>query len=154
MVEERGYIVRVAGERAEIEFIRQTTCGSCEARSACGGGVLGSLFGRRQHRVWLENQVAGSPGDQVVVGIEERDFVTTSLVAYLIPLLTLFLGAIAADALWPSNVQGEIPAVLGGITGFGLGVFALRSWQDNPARSQTLRILRKEPITAPVVELS
>ena len=145
MVEQQGIVVRLRDELAEVEFIRQTACGGCSAQSACGTGILGSMLGRRRHRIWLANPVDAVPGDEVVVGMREGAFVATSLIAYLLPLAALFAGALAAQALWSPRSGSELPAVLGAIAGFALGLFGVRGGSARDAVPGDFRILRKEP---------
>ena len=145
MVEEQGEVVRVAGSRAEVAFVRQAACGSCSAKTACGSGVLGEWFGRRRHRVWIENTIEAEAGDRVVVGIREGEFVATSLMAYLLPLLTLFAGAMVAESFLAGAAETELPAILGGMTGLAVGLYALRRWMASAGAARNLRILRKEP---------
>lgn len=154
MVEERGHIVRLVGHQVEIEFIRETACGTCKAKTTCGTGVLGAFFGRRQHRVLLDNSVDAAPGEWVVVGVDESDFVAASMMIYLVPLLTLFAGALVADVLWgrASGSGSEMPVVLGAVAGFVLGMMGLKRWAVTGSRS--LRILRKEPNTGTEVRLT
>lgn len=154
MVEERGVVVRVEGSRAEVAFVRQAACGSCSAKTACGSGVLGELFGRRRHRVWMENTIEAEAGDHVVVGIREGEFVATSLMAYLLPLLTLFAGAMVAESYLAGTAETELPTVLGGMAGLVLGLYALRRWMGSAGAARNLRILRKEPNVVAAVSIS
>jgi sigma-E factor negative regulatory protein RseC len=153
VVEERGVVVRVAGSRAEVEFVRQAACGSCSAKTACGSGVLGELFGRKRHRVWIDNTVNAATGDHVVVGIREGEFVATSLMAYLLPLLTLFAGALAAESVLGGAGGTELPVVLGAMTGLALGLYALRRWMASAGEARNLKILRKEPNVVAAVSI-
>lgn len=146
-------VVRVAGKRAEVEFVRQAACGSCSAKTACGSGVLGQLFGRRRHRVWIASAIEAKAGDHVVVGIREGEFVATSLMAYLLPLLTLFAGAMVAESFSAGTTETELPVIFGGMAGLALGLYALRRWMASAGAARNLHILRKEPKVVAAVSI-
>jgi sigma-E factor negative regulatory protein RseC len=79
-------------------------------------------------------------GEQVMVGIEESALVRGSLAVYILPLLTMLVAALVAQALWSG--AGELPVVLAGLLGLGggLGLLALYT-----------RRIRRDPRFQPVV---
>lgn len=121
MIEEDAVVVATEGEVAWLETERKSTCGSCAVRKGCGTGVLANVVGRKLTRVVALNPVGAHAGDRVIVGIDERSLVRGSLAVYALPLLTLFVGALAGEALW-----GEPGAMAGGVAGLVAGLAWLR----------------------------
>ena len=124
MIKETGRVVAIEHDCLWVETIRQSTCNSCSAQKGCGHGMLNKVApGRLNHmRVLLRDQPAShfAIDDQVDVSIPEQVLVTGAMLVYLLPLITLLLGTILASQVW----QGDLPAFLGAVAGFivGLGV--------------------------------
>ncbi|GAB4300539.1 MAG: hypothetical protein Kow0096_20660 [Thiohalomonadaceae bacterium] len=153
MIEERGRVVRTAGESAWVQTARRSSCGGCSARSGCGTGALAGLFGARLHEVEVLNPIGARPGEDVIVGIGESLLVRGSVTLYLVPLLALVAGALLAERLAPQlGLTGsELPAILGGLAGLAAGFFWLR-WRHRRWSGDTTYkavILRRavQPVT-------
>ena len=154
MAETIGRVVDVASGFALVEIPRQTACGHCDARGSCGTGVLGKWLGRRALRVSLPNALNAMPGDAVVVAVPEGDVLALSVKAYLLPLAGLFLGGLGGDFLaralgWTS----ELPTIAAAALGLAAGLYLLGTTLAGRA-GDGMKLLRKEPTSAPVVTLS
>lgn len=154
MIEENGRVIRTQGELAWVETSRSSSCGSCSARGACGTGVLANVLGARVHQVEVLNPIAAEVGDEVVVGISESTLVRGSALLYLLPLLTLFGGAVLASVMaeqWMLE-WGELPAVLGGLTGLWAGFYALQQYTRKQSGSacQATLLRRRAGLSRPV----
>lgn len=128
MIEETGEVVEIEGDFAWIESERSTTCGGCAARKGCGTSVIAKVLGSRRVRLRVLNRINASVGDPVVIGIPESGLLRGSLAVYAVPLLALFGGALAGNALGGllfSSVS-ELAAIAGGIAGFGAGLAWLK----------------------------
>ncbi len=126
MIEESARVVAVEDGFALLETERKSACQSCAARKGCGTGALAKVVGRRFNRVRALNPIGARVGDCVVVGIAEEALVRGSLVLYLVPLLGMLGGAMAAEAL----LDGEGWTILGAIAGMA-GAFL---WARRHAR--------------------
>ena len=101
MITEQARVVDVTDSgRIELEVERQTACGKCEVQGACGVGALGRLLGVRKPRLSLPGNDLVKKGDIVTIGIPEGALVRTSLLIYLVPLLTLLLSAVFGDIVF------------------------------------------------------
>jgi len=152
MLEESGQVVRTAGELAWVQTARQSSCGGCASRSGCGTGALAGVFGARAHEVEALNPVGAQPGDKVIIGIAESVLVGGSALLYLLPLLSLLVGALLGDSLVPllAPNTGELPALFGGLVGMLAG-FAVLRWHARRSRAEGLHkavILRREQASA------
>jgi sigma-E factor negative regulatory protein RseC len=144
MIEESARVIRLEGEYAWVETQRKSVCGSCSANKGCGTSVLGKVLGQRRSYVRVLNPVEAKLGEEVVVGLGERAFVTGSLAVYAIPLLALLLGAIAGDWLAGLYQWSDIAAVAGGLGGLAAGfvwlwLFARRVGGDSRYQPVILR---------------
>jgi len=150
MIEERGIVRRVEGERVEIEVQRRSACGGCNSAGTCGTSVLSGLFGRRTLRLWLPNKFDARPGDTLVVGMRDEALPRLSVRIYLWPLLALLLGGGAGDSfarvLGASSATGEALSILGALLGLGAALAYQRFASGMALRDPNLLVvLRKEP---------
>lgn len=145
MIEETGRVVAVEEGAVWVETIRQASCQSCSARSGCGHSALAKL-GRSVHiRAGATQPYA--VGDDVVIGVPETVVVSSSLLAYLMPLLIALGFALVADHL--SGSDGW--AALAGAAGLATGFMALRwhfSRNQHDQRYQPV-VLRRAALTVP-----
>ena len=123
MIEETATVTASEGGFAQVETQRETACGGCSAKSACGTSALAKLFANRRASVRVLNPIGARPGEQVIVGLDESALTRVSFVFYIIPLLSLFL--FAAGGEWLSGYLGfaatELSAIFGGLLGLSLG---------------------------------
>lgn len=119
MLEERARILSVEAHSVWVEANRQQGCAKCDAGQGCGGGMLNKLVRRKSSRLEVRCDLAGiQPGDSVVVGFDERALLHTSFMAYLLPLLGLFSGALLAERLLQAN---DLIVALAGLLGLVAG---------------------------------
>ncbi len=133
MITEPGTVARVSADFIWVRCEAQQACQRCAEGRGCGGGLLGRLLGDRLRlvrvpRADLDLQV----GEGVVVALGESAVVRAAVVMYLVPLLTLFLGAVALHGLAGG---GDLWAIAGGIAGLVVGLayarrFGLRHAAD------------------------
>lgn len=135
MTVERARVVAIEATTAEgvaalwVEVFQASSCGQCAARSGCGQGALNRWFGRRgSHRLRVLCEVGQADllvvGQWVEIGLAEGVLLQASLAAYLLPLLGLIGFAAAFNTRWP----GDAAALLGGLLGFFVGLYALRHY--------------------------
>ena len=99
MVEEKGVVVSLNGQMANVAPLTQTGCQSCSSSGACGTSLLSPLFAKKKRMLAAENTINAKPGDQVVIGLNRTALVLASLMVYLLPLIMLVTGAITGTAL-------------------------------------------------------
>ncbi len=124
MLIENGKVVAVEQEHLWVETIQKSTCGSCEAESGCGQGLMARFFlGSRYLKVFLEGRSPDvyAPGDAISIGIPEGVVVKISFLAYLIPLTSMLIG------ITIGHLQGgDLYAAAGALVGLGFGAWAVR----------------------------
>ncbi len=151
MLEERARVLVTEGDLARLEVERPSSCGGCGASGGCGTALLGKWLTRHRLRVRALNPIGARPGDWVVVGLADEVLTQASLVAYLLPLVGLILGAAVGQAF-----GGEPLAILGGGAGLAAGLmavgrFAERRGQDPAYQAVILRRVSDLPQRVPFV---
>lgn len=135
MLTETGRVVALEADGLWVETIRKSTCGTCAVRKGCGHGLLNRMAdGKRGYiRVLPGDQCLDDirVNDQVLVGIPEEVILRGSFVAYVLPLLGMLMGALAA-ASWLEE-HADLSALMGAIAGLGLG-FLLVRWHGSRHR--------------------
>lgn len=126
MICETGRVVAVEPSYLVVETIRQSTCSSCSAQKGCGTGLLNKIGAGKAHHLTVARgkfeQTAIAIGDQVDISVPELMVVVGAAVVYLLPLLTLMVGMVAAEAVFVT----EVAAALGAVGGLFVGVFLVR----------------------------
>ena len=153
MLTETGRVVGIEPDGIWVETIRRSTCGTCSAQKGCGHGLLNRISeGKRGY-------VRALPGDQsvedykvddqVLISIPEEVILRGSFIAYILPLLSMLAGAMAASHFLAG--QQDVLSVAGAVGGLAVG-FTLVRWhgiyhrQDPEFQPVLLRI------DSPVVE--
>ncbi len=121
-------VLRVDGDHAVVELTGRSGCGRCHETGGCGGStVIGQMFGPRPKAFRIPNGIGAKPGDAVSVELGEGSLLRVALMAYLLPVLLLVLGAFTSMALFPA--AADLAAAVGGAIGFGLAVLAVARFQ-------------------------
>ncbi len=116
----QGTVVKVEGERVWVETVRQSGCGGCAAKGACGTSVLDTLFSARSAPIELHYAGDVQVGDRVVLSLSERALLRQSLWAYGAPLVGFFIGALVFQPI------SELAGVLGAAAGLATGWWSVR----------------------------
>jgi sigma-E factor negative regulatory protein RseC len=129
MLTETGRVVGIEADGIWVETIRRSTCGTCSAQKGCGHGLLNRISeGKRGY-------VRALPGDQsvedykvddqVLISIPEEVILRGSFIAYILPLLSMLAGAMAASHFLAG--QQDVLSVAGAAGGLAVG-FTLVRW--------------------------
>lgn len=122
MIEERAVILSLDNNSgipsATLEIERKSACGLCGQTRGCGSSIWGKLFAHQSTAFKAQNHINAKVGQSVIVGINESALLKSALLLYILPLVTLFLGAILATNINPSDAS----AMVGAIAGLALGL--------------------------------
>jgi len=116
---ERGTVVAVRGNRADVVLGSTSACGGC---SACGKSVSGDMLLRD-----VADEQGVSIGDEVEILIPESLQVQAALAVYAVPLGALLLGYLAGVLL--GKALGFDPDTTGGVVGVVSATAALAGTQ-------------------------
>ena len=103
---------------ATLEIVRQTACGLCGQTRGCGNSIWGKLFGHKSSYFKAQNPINANVGDRVVVGIDESALMKSALYLYIVPLVTMFFGAILASRMVGLEAGSLLGAAAGLLIGF------------------------------------
>jgi sigma-E factor negative regulatory protein RseC len=126
MIEEQAVVVQVEGTRALLEIERSSPCGLCGATRGCGVSLWGRLFGSRRSGISTSNDLQVQVGDRVIIGVREDALLTSSVMAYLVPVLLICAGALLGSSLAASRAAGDLYAVVGAVAGLLSGLAWMR----------------------------
>jgi sigma-E factor negative regulatory protein RseC len=127
MIDAAGTITGRDGDYAIIRM-DEAGCGRCNEPGGCGGNPLGKVFCSVPRTFRVLNPGNSAIGSRVTVVIAEGSVRRSAILAYGIPLLALFLGAIGGSAL-----AGEAGAIIGSVGGLLCAWLALRTAQRRGA---------------------
>lgn len=127
MIEEHAVVIGVERELALLEVVRRTPCGLCGQTRGCGISLWGKLFGHRGNVFRAVNGIGARQGDNVIVGVDERALLTSSLVAYGVPLFGVLIGALLGSVLGGEAAPRDLYAVVGAAIGLALGLLWLKA---------------------------
>lgn len=139
-IEEQGTVVHSDATALVVQVQRKSTCGSCQARSGCGNGVLSQVFGRQPIEFRLPPEPDLKPGALVTLAVPDQSVVSGALVMYLLPLLALIIPAVLLGhwaPAWPEWVH-----ILAGVAGFLLSLIWIRRWMRQRTQRYTPIMLR------------
>ncbi len=114
-MKETGKVVAVEGDVAFLLFNRTSMCAKC--------GACGMTAGQNEITVSAQNSLHAKVGDRVEIQFTTKNALTSSLIAYIFPLIMLFIGLWLGYTI-PQNffkVQDVLAAILG--IAFALGSF-------------------------------
>ena len=126
MIEEQALVIAIERDQALLEIMRSKPCGLCGQTRGCGISIWGRLLGHRNNVFRVSNQINVQAGDSVIVGVDEKALLLSSLTAYGIPLLLLLVGALLVGAIAPPSGYADAYALLGAGIGLALGLFLVR----------------------------
>lgn len=147
MIEQTAVVIRIDGHFALVEAQRESSCGQCNAKKGCGTGILENSLGRRAMQLKAINQCNAQAGDEVIVAVPEKGFIKSAFFTYLLPLLLMLLGAVAAQQLsilgqWAAQ---DIVALAGAAVGFVVALIILRRYSQKMEKDVRLQpvVIRK-----------
>lgn len=131
MLEERGRVIAIEPGFVRVRVERQSACSGCQARAACGSGLMQTVKPGHCHEVQAISQQALQIGDDVVLGVSEELMLRSAFLVYVLPLLVLLLGAAMGQLMGLSEGWSIILAAVGFAASFiGLRIFNKRHQDD------------------------
>lgn len=118
MIEEFAVVTKRFDDHVMLEIERRTACGLCGQKRGCGNATWGKLLGHDSHEFAADNAINANVGDSVVVGIDEGVVLSSAFYLYVVPLFTMLVAAVLADALLDNEFYVMLAAALGLLLGF------------------------------------
>ena len=117
-----GLVVAVAHDDVVVRAQRESSCGSCAGKSACG--TLGSWDIKKKdkndYEITLPNVLHARVGDMVTIEVPDQLILTASMTFYGYPVLAfLIAGATSFQFAEGLGFSGDLFSAIGGIIGAG-----------------------------------
>lgn len=147
MIRETGRVIALEGDGLWVETIQRSACDACAVQKGCGQGALARFAGKSAAIRVLPGicDIDGlCPDDQVVIGIPEDVLVRGTLIIYLLPLLSLVVGAALAASVSMTDAVVGVGAILG-LTAGGLVARLHSALNKNNRRIQPV-LLERVPL--------
>lgn len=125
MLETEGVVIRAEEEDAYVETSRASSCGSCSSKQGCGTTSLSKLLGGKATFFKVLNPIGAAAGERVIIGLEEAALLKSSALAYLLPLVLIFAGAMIGSFLASAEMKDAYSALGAGV-GLISGFVALK----------------------------
>lgn len=106
-MKEAGKVIDIKGNTAELLFNRTSMCAKC--------GACGMKSGKNSIVVPVKNSLGAKIGDTVEIEFESGNVLTSSMLAYIFPLIMLFIGIWIGYSI-PQNIF-EVKDVMAAIIG-------------------------------------
>lgn len=130
MIDAPGTITALDGDFATV-LLDETGCGRCHEQGGCGGNTISTMFCSAPRTFRVLNPGKSAVGDRVNIAIAEGAVRRSVVLAYGLPLFSLFVGALGGSAL-----AGEPGAIVGAVSGLLCAWLALRYAQGCGASDQ------------------
>ena len=124
MIEEQAVVIKASKEHVTLEVVRTKPCGLCGQVRGCGNSIWGKIFSHQSGHIETRNDLNAKLGDIVILGIDERLMLKSSLMLYGVPLLLMFLGMLLANSFAKEMV--ELYTLIGAVTGLVLGIVMIK----------------------------
>ena len=85
---EKGTVIEISGKKAKIRLTRSSACEGCPGSGLC------SILSKRYRMLEAENPIGAKVGQEVNVSVQTESELKASFIIYVIPTISLFIGAI------------------------------------------------------------
>ena len=119
MIEQTALVASVeAGYAWVIPHKSSTSCGKCVSNKTCISDSLTNKNSKNQSKMRVLNPLHARQGDQVVIGVRSEALILYSVLAYLLPLISLIIfAALGKELFMALHLMPEIGAILCGFVG-------------------------------------
>lgn len=144
-----GTVQTINGKFATISSSRRGICEGCSEKSSCSfDNALGKSV---PETVTAINPIQATPGDRVEFDLEGHKELKNSLIVWVIPLLTLVLGAVlGAQNHFAIDVSVDTGTLIGSAFGLLLGFSGVAGYERFLADREKnlpvlIKIIRSDP---------
>lgn len=99
---EEGVVIEVFDGMAKVRAVRGSSCDGCGSRAMCkpveGSNVV----------IQARNDLGACVGARVKVATQPRTFLKASFIAYMVPLISFFIGGAAGKAIGGTDVWAAL----------------------------------------------
>lgn len=116
--QQEGIIIETVGKMAKVKTSRHNDCANC---GSCPGNSAAVLD--------VRNPVGAKVGQKVIIELQEVNMLKAAFTVYILPLLALFVGAMAggAFAIWAGTVE-TASRIVGAAAAFAGAIWYIRHY--------------------------
>ena len=140
MLEEKARVIDVKDGMLLAETESRSGCNHCST-SSCTTSVVAKLFGVKRNRLVMVNSLGAKPGDQVLIGIPDQLLVRASVMAYLLPLLSMLGFTALGDGIGLATIWLGLLALFGLASGFFVVYRVTRGWSSQRYKPRLLEVV-------------
>lgn len=118
MLYQRATVIEINDHSISLDIERKSTCSQCQLKKGCGTGLLAEHVGKRFSRIVIDKTTEVTPSQQVNLAIPEESLLQGAALMYLLPVLSMFLFAIAARWVGFNSIIESALGLLGLFCGF------------------------------------
>ncbi len=108
MLRETATVLSTSPEKAKVAIVRSEACGNCPAKNMC------STTSGKLNVLEVRNPIKAQPGQKVVIELQPRALVGATAMIYMVPTLSMVIGA----TLGWLRMNSDAGAMIGAFTGF------------------------------------
>lgn len=98
-------LIVIAKDERSITLVNQDEgCSSCSSKSVCGVGVLSKFMDKAITKNIGNEYIDTKIGDIITLEMDNKLFIKSALMLYLMPIFSLFIGSILADILFSDSL--------------------------------------------------
>ena len=156
MITETATVTNVSNDIVTVESEIKSSCSGCQQVDTCGSGQVAKAFSQKRACFQTKSNLPLKIGDKVLIGIEEKNLLTTAWQVYMWPLIGLILGAGGGQLFVNRGIfQTELLVILCGFFGCYLGFRLAKFWQRYTHQDKNLqpKILKIVPNSISVTQI-
>ncbi len=128
MVTEQGIVFKTTPSTVWIKTERGEMCESCDSKDTCGGGCTLLSSTLTELEIEVPNHIGARNGDKVLLSMDSSSVITLSLMAYIVPIIALILGAFLGEKIsFFLGTDKNICSIIFGVTSLALSILAVRA---------------------------
>lgn len=132
MIEQTAWVANVEAGYAWVIPTKSTnSCGKCISNKACVSDGLNHKNSKNPSKMRVLNPLHARQGDQVIIGVRSEALILYSVLAYLLPLVSLIIfAALGKELFTVLHLMPEIGAVLCGFVGLIGSLRLINLWSS------------------------
>lgn len=134
MLTERAIVIAYHQGKATVKCQSKNACSQCTAKNTCGTSALSELTGKSPEHIFIVNSLIPLKIGQIVeLGLQESSLISTALLLYIIPLMTLLSATLIANQIFSQELWGAIFILFCTALSFVLIHSHSKKWQHKKA---------------------
>jgi len=139
MLEQTVAIVAKQRDHVWVEAQQESACKACSASSGCATSTLGKLSSQKRRPLRVYDRIGVEVGERIVLGTDASNLVGAAFLVYLLPLLTMLLGAMFAGSRGVSDSAVLLISLASLLAGFGVAMLINECLISGQGRIDMLR---------------